>query len=254
MINDEARLQSDFNYKITTPAISSQTPNPSNGCTCLKEPGSCPCKNGEQAPMNFVYVLGTMDVRIPDQSIAEELHRIADTKKLNRDQGEDFRSWCYRILTDGEGRCDVRYIARMLDWVPTVEGTPAYYVALRDPYDLQELIDLLDHPRVRRHGETSSDTSDDSEGGVHGLSKSKARRTKTQVQSEPHYNVDADTAYDLSLCIGTSSMIPVEKYPGIVMPVLTVDYLYSFERDKFISWFTADKTPELPDQTASKIL
>jgi hypothetical protein len=122
-MNDDSGLPSMPNCSVASAVMPGQTAAPAHvlgGCSCGGAPGSCTCGHGGPSPSSFVYVLGTVDVRFPDQSIADELERVAEAKRLMREPQEDLRTWCYRILTDqqatsvGAGRSDVRYIARQL--------------------------------------------------------------------------------------------------------------------------------------------
>jgi hypothetical protein len=115
------------------PVVPAQAPG---GCGCGET--SCACKSS--APLNFVYVLGTVDVRFPDQSIAEELQSVGGS--LKQGAREDMRAWCHRVLSQRHAR----YVARKLCWVLTVEWQPAYYLILQDTQDFGDLIDCLDQP------------------------------------------------------------------------------------------------------------
>jgi len=173
-----------------------------NGCACGAPSGACSCASGDT---NFVYVLGSVDIRFPDQSIFEELNsevaRIArgqkpdksGKKEIEQREDEDLRSWYFRVLSHRS----VRYVARQVCWILEVEGQPAYYLCLRDSHDLDELIGYLGHAAV-----------------------------------------------DLDLFVGTSSLTSVETCSGVVAPVLTVDHLRSIDQRQLIEWFEAAlKTP-----------
>jgi|GEM_PF-5337221 len=137
-------LQRTFNRNVSPGAISGQAVSPARGligCACGAPGGQCTCANGNASPSRFVYVLGTVDIRFPDQSISEELQSVG--RNLKQGPKEDLRSWCYRVLKQDEAR----YVARQLCWILTVEGLPAYYLALRDLYDLKDLIECLGRPR-----------------------------------------------------------------------------------------------------------
>jgi Subtilase family/PatG C-terminal len=128
-------------------ATSAQPVTPANGpgCACGAPGGTCTC--ADAGPSHFVYVLGTVDVRPPDQSISGAFQELAEAM-VNGGQGpaEELRDWCYRILTV-EPRKNTRYVARQFCWILFVEGQPAYYLILRDMQDLDILIDSLGQPK-----------------------------------------------------------------------------------------------------------
>jgi hypothetical protein len=143
-MNDEIALSRSNNRCVAPAATSGQAVIPAqalNGCACGAQGGICTCSSGNAPPSNFVYVLGTVDVRFPDQSISDEFQRVAGD--LEQGQDEDLRDWCHRVLSQP----DARYVARQVSWILTVEGLPAYYLALRDLHDLPCLIGFLAHSR-----------------------------------------------------------------------------------------------------------
>jgi hypothetical protein len=143
--------------------------------------------------------LGTVDIRFPDQSISEELQSVADTLGIHQRHDEPLRSWYHKVLSHKtDGMLTARHVARLLCWVLKVEGQVAYYLALRDLHDLGDLISCLGRPELD----------------------------------------DAHHHDDLDLVVGSSSLRPVEMSPGVTAPVLGVDQLCAFERDKLIDWFT----------------
>jgi hypothetical protein len=188
------------------------------GCACGGTGEACTCTNGNSSAQ-FVYVLGTVDIRVPDPSVAYELQRVGDTIGVVQGQGtyefgdkkhevepdEDLRSWCYRIFSDPQGR-QARYIARQLCWILTVEGVPGYYLRLNDPSEMDDLIHCLGQPSPRG-----------------------------RFPHRPDYDIRTGW-YDLSLFVGSSSLVPSEICPGIEVPVLGVDYLCSYEQNLFESW------------------
>jgi hypothetical protein len=196
-------------------AMSGPAVTPANGswCACGAPGGVCTCADGE--PSRFIYVLGSVDIRFPDQSIAEELqvaaHRLAAAPGSTLDPVADpqkpLRDWYYRVLKEDEAR----YIARQACWILKVEGRPAYYLAMNDPQDLKGLIECLNHPED-----------------------------------------------DLDLFVGSSSLIPVGKCPGVTVPVLAVDHLRWVKQADLIGWFGTqakkaskgyEPNPNAPDPT-----
>ena len=127
-------------------------------CMCGAPGGTCTCADG--GPSNYVYVLGTVDVKFPDQSISAEFQRwIEEKEKEEKDKkheakkereglqplpNEDLRHWYWWILTTYPN--ETRYIARQLCWILRVENEPAYYLTLQDMSDFTDLIRCLEEP------------------------------------------------------------------------------------------------------------
>jgi hypothetical protein len=119
------------------------------GCACGAPGGICTC--GESSASRFIYVLGSVDIRFPDQSVSEELQDVArmlarrpggDRSLIEPGDKEPLRNWYCRVLLNREAR----YVARQLCWLLNVERQPAYYLTLRDLYDLDDLIRCLGRP------------------------------------------------------------------------------------------------------------
>jgi PatG C-terminal/Subtilase family len=119
------------------PVIPAQGPT---GCTCGASGGVCSCTDTESSSQ-FIYVLGSVDIRFPDQSISEELQAVARKNDVVQGANEHLRDWYFRVLRNP----DARYVARQVCWILKVEGIPAYYLGLRDWHDLPDLISCLDH-------------------------------------------------------------------------------------------------------------
>jgi hypothetical protein len=179
--------------QVVTPAQST------GGCACGAPGGVCTCEGAESSPPRFIYVLGTVDIRFPDQSISEELQDVARTANIAQGPNETLRSYYYRVLSLGmdTGVLKARHVARQVCWILTVEGLPAYYLTLRDLQDLPDLISCL--------GRSESD------------------------EDPLHHD-------DLDLFVGSSSLIRVNTCPGVAVPVLAVDQVCSFEKDDLVAW------------------
>jgi len=116
------------------------------GCACGAPGGICTCGPG-QAPLQPIYVLGSVDILIPNQSVSEELQSVAlalsrayPNEHLQEPRPtEELRAWQFRVLSKKEAR----YIARQMYWILKIEGHPAYYLSLRDLHDLDDLIRCL---------------------------------------------------------------------------------------------------------------
>jgi hypothetical protein len=188
----------------------------SSGCGCGgASSGACTCSNAATARSGFVYVLGTVDCKFPDQCVSHEFQWVAETMGIEQGNDESLRSWIYRVLTaeppqdnpeepepkkrgakkpepkkPEPKKSRPRYIARQLCWELTVEGQLAYHLALDDWQDLDDLIECLGQP--------------------------------------PHG--------DLVQIAGSSSMIPVEACQGEVAPVLKVAQITAYEPNDFVEW------------------
>jgi hypothetical protein len=143
VMKEESALTTQFNRAAVTGGAMLRNVTPAHGadsCACGAPDGLCTCADAESS--HFIYALGTVDVRCPDQSISEELQAVGRTINVVQRDDEDLRSWCYRVLTHPEGR-KARYVARQLHWILRVEGQPAYHLILRDLDDLPDLISCL---------------------------------------------------------------------------------------------------------------
>jgi hypothetical protein len=166
-------------------------------CNCGAPGGICTCADGQMSPRP-IYVLGSVDIVIPHQAVSEELQAVAlalsredtDEHLESPRENEELRTWQSRVL----GKKEARYIARQMYWILKIEGHPAYYLSLRDPNDLDELIRCL--------GRSDKD--------------------------------------DLDLCVGSSTLIDVDTFPGISLPLLSVDQIETFTRDHFIDWLKTE--------------
>jgi hypothetical protein len=126
------------------PGVTASAITPAHGgerCTCGAPGGICTCVDANTS-LRFIYVLGTVDIRFPDQSISEELQFVARKHGIVLEANEQLRTWYARVLREP----DARYVARQVCWILKVEGLPAYCLALRDLHDLPDLISCLDNP------------------------------------------------------------------------------------------------------------
>jgi hypothetical protein len=271
-MNDAESAQSPlgrgFRSSVSADSVVSLAQVP-GGCGCGGGSGACSCKGGLAWPVcanagsnasNYVYVLGTVDVCAPDQSIADELLRIGDSIGVKQGKGtgsdneydvllpndgakkeiscvidreEDLRSWVYRVLTHPQGM-DARYIVKQLRWILRVEGLPAYYLCLTDTNDLDDLIKLLREPLPE------------------GLNAA-VRNAKSPLPIWPNLNRES-AGHDLCQFIGTSSLIPAEASPGIEAPILNVDYMCAHELRELESWLvtSGDKSHAPKPKTPSR--
>jgi hypothetical protein len=189
----------------------------SSGCACGAQGGQCTCEHDGSSPSRPVYVLGTVDIKFPDQSISEELETVARTARIEEQRpNESLRHYYHRFLSvrTADGRTLMaRYVARQVCWVLKVEGQIAYYLSLRDLDDLPDLISCLKRAEPGDHQQPEDDPEDYDQGENH--------------KQEHH---------DLDLFVGASSLIGVGLCPGVTAPVLAVDQLCSFRRKDILGW------------------
>jgi hypothetical protein len=190
-------------------------------------------------------VLGTLDIRFPDQSISEELETVARSAPNFPAQGpyESLRHYCWRVLSlkTRDGRLLARHVARQACWVLKVEGQIAYYLSLRDLDDLPDLISFLERPEsgdylVREDGQTQPAPA---AGGAARNSRAPRRRNERHHDGGDRPPAQYPRQEDLELFVGSSSLVPVEACPGVTAPVLAVERLSSFKRETLLGWCKA---------------
>ena len=99
-MNEGNGLPRSFNRGAAPVGMSGPAVSPAQGlggCGCGAPAGQCTCANGDAAPLRFIYVLGTVDIDFPDQSISHELQDFARSIKAEQRDDEDMRSWCHRV-------------------------------------------------------------------------------------------------------------------------------------------------------------
>lgn len=108
------------------------------GCGC-KGQGSCSCAGKLEAslPPAFVFALGSVEVQFPDPALEQEIRGVAATMGVTGQESSP--TWLYNVLKDPAAR----YVARQLCYLFTVEGQPAYALKVRDPADLDLLMQAL---------------------------------------------------------------------------------------------------------------
>jgi hypothetical protein len=196
--------------------------------------------NGETSPSKFIYVLGTVDIRFPDQSIAEELDGVARTSGIVLRPNEPLRNYYYRLLSPQtiDWRLKARHVARQVSWILKVEGQIAYYLSLRDLDDLPDLIECLKRPEPGDHPQPEhlQPEEDDDRAPVAARRGRGQRRAEIDLgqrdqQGQAHLHHE-----DLDLFVGTSSLLQVDGCPGVTVPVLDVDQLCSFKKSEILGW------------------
>jgi hypothetical protein len=179
-----------------------------NAVTPADGPGACDCGApggictcaDGESSPRPIYVLGSVDIVIPHQAVSEELQVLA----LALSQSPEYRNEHLESPREGE---ELRF------WQCRVLGKREARYLARQMYwilkierqpayylSLRDLHDLDDLIRCLGHS-------------------------------------DKD---DLDLFVGSSTLLDVDTFPGISLPVLSVDQIDSFTRDRFIGWL---KTP-----------
>lgn len=93
----------------------------------------------ESAPMpgpTYVYGIGRIEPRFPNLSVEREYAQVVARLDTT---GQTDAQIMRRVLRDRENR----YLARHMCWVFSVQGLPTYLVSIRDPADLDLLIDAV---------------------------------------------------------------------------------------------------------------
>jgi hypothetical protein len=223
-------------------------------CSCGARGGICTCGGSEAVPSRFIYVLGTVDLRFPDQSIAEEFESVARASHIVLRPDESLRNYYYRVLSqrNADGRLKARHVARQVCWLLKVEGVKAYYLSLCDLDDLPDLIECLRRPEPGDHLQPEHrDSHDEEDDSVNVPAKKRGHRGKKedveQNDAQEQFDVATRDPEDLDLFVGTSSLLPTEGCPGIAMPMLLVDQLTSFKKKTILSWCNA-KAPHDPER------
>jgi hypothetical protein len=93
----------------------------------------------EPAPVHgptYVYAIGRIEPRFPSLSVEREHAQVVARLDTT---GQTDAQIMRRVLRDRE----YRYLARQMCWVFSVQGLPTYLVSIRDPADLDLLIDAV---------------------------------------------------------------------------------------------------------------
>jgi len=131
----------------------------------------------------FVYALGQIEPRFSSLAAEKEFAQVTGRAEAT---GLTDREALQAVLSDRANR----YLARHLCWVFTIEGLETYLLALRDPADLELLVEA--------------------------------------VRSRPN-------PADLDVVIGVRGpLAPPEACNGLMVPIVVLDQLYSFDRDALL--------------------
>jgi hypothetical protein len=95
-----------------------------------------PADRPAPASPSFVYALGQIEPRFPSLAVEKEFAQVTGQAEAT---GLTDREALQRVLSDRANR----YLARQLCWVFVIEGLETYLVALRDPADLELLVEAV---------------------------------------------------------------------------------------------------------------
>ena len=101
----------------------------SEGCASCNGTGAA----GSPASPSFIYALGRIDARFPNLSVEKEYAQALGRKATT---GLNDRQAFHASLALRENR----YLARQLCWVLTVQGMDSYLLVLRDPAELDLMV------------------------------------------------------------------------------------------------------------------
>jgi hypothetical protein len=88
------------------------------------------------ASPSFVYALGRIEPRFPSLAVEKEFAQVTGRSEA---AGLTDREALQRVLSDRANR----YLVRQLCWVFVIEGLETYLLALRDPADLELLVEAV---------------------------------------------------------------------------------------------------------------
>lgn len=116
-------------------------PIPPAGAVATGGPGDGAPPEPDRAPgPTYVYAMGRMEPRFPSLSVEREYAQVV--ARLDT-AGQTDAQIMRRVLRERENR----YLARQMCWVFSVQGLPTYLVSIRDPADLDLLVDAVrEHP------------------------------------------------------------------------------------------------------------
>lgn len=100
--------------------------------------GECSCSKSQadSNSTNYVYTIGKIKWRFPNQSIEKEFAQAAGRVET---AGLSDRQTVYEVLSGRQNR----YLVRQLCWILTIEGLETYLLLPRDPADFDLLVDAI---------------------------------------------------------------------------------------------------------------
>jgi PatG Domain len=100
--------------------------------------GECGCSKSQadSTSTNYVYAIGKIKWRFPNQSIEKEFAQATGRVET---AGLSDRQTVYEVLSGRQNR----YLVRQLCWILTIEGLETYLLLPRDPADFDLLVDAI---------------------------------------------------------------------------------------------------------------
>lgn len=190
-----------------------------NAVTPAQGPGACDCGAPDgictcangQSSPRPIYVLGSVDIVFPHQAVSEELQTLA--LALSHDYPTE------QLQEPGPNEELRLWQCRVLS------KKEARYLARQ----MYWILKIEGHPAYYLSLRDLHDLDD--------LIKCLGRSEKEKE--------------DLDLFVGSSSLIDVDTYPGISLPILSVEQIQSFKKEQFIAWFKTDANAP-PKQLAKR--
>lgn len=109
------------------------------GCGCGGGDGGCSCGGAAGSSVGYVYAVGTITARFPNQSVEREFLQAWGNPNYNGSIGNRI---LYEVLSRGENL----YLARSMCWVFQNSGMDIYLLQPRSQVELTELIMSLNDP------------------------------------------------------------------------------------------------------------
>ncbi|BAZ09483.1 hypothetical protein NIES4071_12910 [Calothrix sp. NIES-4071] len=100
--------------------------------------GECSCSKSQadSTEPNYVYAIGKIKWRFPNQSLEKEFAQATGRVET---AGLSDRQTAYEVLSGRQNR----YLVRQLCWILTIEGLETYLLLPRDPADFDLLVDAI---------------------------------------------------------------------------------------------------------------
>jgi PatG C-terminal len=127
----------------TTPAPSRENDRPI-ASLAPQQLAAAPCPTCGGAPASqsrsFIYALGRIEPRFPSPAVEKEFAQAVG--KRSDTAGLTDRQTLHSVLSKRE----YRYLTRQLCWVLSIQGLETYLLRVRDPMDLDLLVEAADGP------------------------------------------------------------------------------------------------------------
>jgi hypothetical protein len=112
------------------------TITPQAACNTCGSNGGTNVSTGTAPRMSYVYAIGRIEARFPNIAVEKEF---AQATGRTETAGKTDQQTFHTVLSARENR----YLARQLCWVLTIQGLDTYLIVLRDPADIDVLIEAI---------------------------------------------------------------------------------------------------------------